>query len=74
MKLQITTKDVSIKDLVNGYKDNGDQGVIAFNGNLDIRPPYQRELVYNMAQMQNVLRSVIKGVRSALTASWKISQ
>ena len=61
MKLQITTKDVSIKDLVHGYKDSGEEGVVAYDGNLDIRPPYQRELVYSMEQMQNVIRSVIKG-------------
>jgi hypothetical protein len=33
--------------LTNGYQDNEENGVIGFGGKLDIRPPYQREFVYD---------------------------
>lgn len=52
---------VSVKDLVNGYIDNTDEGVKGYNGNLDIRPAYQREFVYNDKQRNEVINTVNKG-------------
>jgi len=34
------------RKLTAGYKDNAKNGVIGYDGKLDIRPPYQREFVY----------------------------
>jgi len=31
-----------VRDLVAGYQDDGDGGVVGYGGKLDIRPPYQR--------------------------------
>lgn len=50
-----------IRDLFDGYKDSGEQGVVAWGGNLDIRPPYQREFVYNPAQEEAVIHTVLSG-------------
>ena len=36
----------TISNIVNGYKDNEESGVIAFDGKLNVRPTYQREFVY----------------------------
>ena len=45
--MKIDLKNISIKDLTNGFKDNLEAGVIGYGGKLDIRPPYQREFVYS---------------------------
>ena len=44
--MNIELKEISVRDLTNGYKDNAEDGVIGYQGKLDIRPPYQREFVY----------------------------
>jgi len=36
--------EVTVRDIVRGYVNNDEQGVRGFDGRLDIRPPYQRDL------------------------------
>ncbi len=50
--------DLSIKDLIDGYSDNQENGVFGYKGKLNIRPAYQREFVYNEQQQCDVIRSV----------------
>ena len=45
--MKITLHTIKVRDLVNGYADNDENGVIGYGGKLDIRPPYQREFCYN---------------------------
>lgn len=59
MKIQYTT--ISVRDLVAGYEDKGDDGVFGYSGQLDIRPPYQREFVYKDKQREAVIDTVTKG-------------
>ena len=40
--MKIELHEIKVRDLVKGYKDSGDEGVVAYDGNLDVRPPYQR--------------------------------
>lgn len=40
----------TISHIVNGYKDNEESGVIAFDGKLNVRPAYQREFVYKKVE------------------------
>src|SRR5699024_10348803 len=47
-------------DLVAGYSDDGEQGVRGFNGKLDIRPPYQREFVYDDDKRDAVMDTLTK--------------
>jgi hypothetical protein len=47
-----------VKDLVNGYVNNQEEGVIGYGGMLNIRPPYQREFVYKEAQRDAVITTV----------------
>ncbi len=42
-------------ELVEGYFDNREGGVVGYNGRLDIRPPYQREFVYDDQQRKAVI-------------------
>ena len=60
-KMQIERKEVTIRDLANGYKDSGDLGVVGYDGKLNIRPAYQREFVYGEKEQKAVIASVMKG-------------
>lgn len=59
MKIQLTP--IKIRDLVDGYQDLGEDGVIGYHGRLDIRPAYQREFVYDVKQQTAVIDTVMKG-------------
>jgi hypothetical protein len=59
--MQIDRKQIKIRDLVEGYQDKGLDGVVAYAGQLDVRPPYQREYIYGDKQRDEVIRSVMKG-------------
>ncbi len=59
--MQIKLKEITIRELVKGYQDNDENGVIGYSGKLDIRPPYQREFIYKYAQRDAVIDTVNKG-------------
>ena len=46
--MKIELHEILVRDLVEGYKDNKEEGVVWYNGRLNIRPPYQREFVYKI--------------------------
>ena len=58
--MNIELKEMSVRDLTNGYKDNAEDGVIGYQGKLDIRPPYQREFVYGDKERNAVINTVQK--------------
>ncbi len=58
--MNIELKEISVKELSNGYKDNNENGVVGFSGKLDIRPPYQREFIYKDKQRDAVINTVTK--------------
>ena len=58
MKIQL--KEVTVRELTTGYMDNAEAGVVGYGGRLDIRPPYQREFVYNEKQRNAVIDTVFK--------------
>ena len=45
--MKIELKQITIGEVVKGYQDNLEAGVVGYDSKLDIRPPYQREFVYN---------------------------
>lgn len=53
--------EVTIGEVVKGYVNNEEQGVRGYNGQLDIRPPYQREFIYNEKEQQAVIHTVLQG-------------
>jgi len=59
--MQIKLEKIKVRDLVKGYKNNQEEGVIGYNGLLDIRPPYQREFVYKDKQRDEVINTILKG-------------
>lgn len=59
--MKIELQEISIRDLVNGFADNGEDGVVAYSGRLDVRPRYQREFIYSEKQQQAVIDTVSRG-------------
>lgn len=53
--MKIELKEVTVRELANGYQDNDEAGVVGFSGKLDIRPPYQREFIYKDKQRDAVI-------------------
>ena len=53
--------EVTVGEIVKGYVNNDELGVRGYNGRLDIRPPYQREFIYNEKEQQAVITTVLNG-------------
>lgn len=45
--MRIQLHEISIREVAEGYSDNGHAGVCGYAGRLDIRPLNQGEFVYN---------------------------
>jgi hypothetical protein len=58
--MKIELKEITVRDLTNGYEDNQENGVISYGGKLDIRPPYQREFIYKDKQREAVIDTITK--------------
>jgi hypothetical protein len=58
--MKIELKEISVRELSDGYKDNNDDGVVGYDGKLDIRPPYQREFVYDEKERNAVMNTLQK--------------
>lgn len=59
--MNIELKHIPIRALVEGYVDNQEAGVVGYGGKLNIRPPFQREFVYNDKQREAVIDTVTRG-------------
>lgn len=59
MKIQL--HNIPVREVITGYKDSSEEGVVAYNGRLDIRPKYQREFVYNGKQRDAVIETINNG-------------
>lgn len=58
--MKITLKSIPIQDLVQGYKNSDEEGVVGYFGKLNIRPKYQREFVYKDEQKKAVVDTIFK--------------
>lgn len=58
--MEVKLKDITVKELVEGYSDDGEGGVVGYGGKLDIRPPYQREFIYKDKQRDDVINTITK--------------
>ena len=59
--MTINQISVTIGEITKGYINNDEQGVRGYDGLLDIRPPYQREFIYNEKEQQAVIATVLNG-------------
>lgn len=58
MKIQL--KEITIREVKNGYVNDNEEGVVGYDGKLNIRPKYQREFVYKDKQRDAVIETVRK--------------
>ena len=59
--MKIFQKNIKVQEIFDSFIDNGDDGVFAYGGKLAVRPPYQREFVYDIEQSEAVIQTVLKG-------------
>ena len=57
--MTIEKKEITVREIVDGYVNNDEQGVRGYGGLLDIRPPYQREFIYNEKEERAVITTVL---------------
>ena len=58
--MKIELKEILVRELVEGYVNSDEEGVVSFSGALNIRPKYQREFVYKDAQRNTVIDTIRK--------------
>lgn len=58
--MEIDLHKVTVRDLTEGYQDNDEAGVVGYSGELDIRPPYQREFIYKDKQRDAVVDTILR--------------
>jgi hypothetical protein len=56
--MKIELRKISVRKVIDGYKDSAEEGVVAYGGKLDIRPKYQREFVYKEKQRNAVIGTI----------------
>lgn len=56
--MDIQLHEVTVRELYQGYTDNNEEGVVGYDGRLNIRPKYQREFVYNPKQRDAVINTI----------------
>ena len=59
--MEIKLHQIKVRDLVKDYRDSAEEGVRAYGGRLDVRPPYQREFVYKEKQRDAVIETLTQG-------------
>lgn len=62
--MNIKLNPITVRDIIEKYKDNAEEGVVGYGGKLNIRPAYQREFVYKNEQRNEVIRTVMRGYPS----------
>lgn len=58
--MKIELHKITVQQLTDGFLDSAEQGVVAYGGKLDVRPPYQREFIYKDKQRDAVMHTVRK--------------
>lgn len=58
--MKIELREISVREVVQGYINNQEDGVVGYSGKLNIRPKYQREFVYRDKQRDSVIETVRK--------------
>ena len=59
--MDIELLKITIRELTEGYYDDDEAGVRGYGGKLDIRPPYQREFIYDDKKRDAVITTIEKG-------------
>lgn len=58
--MEIRLEEKTVGEIYDGYLDSAENGVVAFGGKLNVRPPFQREFVYSGKQREAVIDTIQK--------------
>ena len=58
--MRIKLHEIHVSEVVDGYLDSAENGVVGYGGRLNIRPAFQREFIYKAKQRDEVIRTVQK--------------
>ena len=58
--MKIELREITIRDVAEGYVDHAEEGVTGYGGKLNIRPKYQREFVYDEKKRNAVIDTIQK--------------
>lgn len=58
--MKIELHEITVREVAENYVDNAEEGVIGYNGRLNIRPKYQREFVYDDKKRDAVIDTITK--------------
>jgi len=56
--MKIELHKIPVREVIVGYKDSAEEGVVAYRGKLNIRPKYQREFIYTGKQRDAVIKTI----------------
>jgi len=62
--MEIELRPITVREVVENFVDNAEEGVVGYGGKLNIRPAYQREFVYRDEQRSEVIRTIMRGYPS----------
>lgn len=60
--MKLEERKIKVEEIVKGYTDDNENGCTAMDGNLIIRPEYQREFVYDDKRRDLVIQTVSKNL------------
>ncbi|HOE69700.1 MAG TPA: DUF262 domain-containing protein [Brevefilum sp.] len=60
--MKVELHELTIREVTENYVDNAEEGVLGYNGRLNIRPKYQREFVYDDKKRNAVIDSIQKSL------------
>lgn len=58
--MKIKMHEIPVREIVDGYIDSAEGGVVGYGGKLNIRPAFQREFIYRDKQREEVIRTIQK--------------
>lgn len=58
--MKIKLHEIPVREVVAGYVDSAEDGVVGYDGRLNIRPAFQREFIYKDKQRDEVINTVQK--------------
>lgn len=58
--MKINLHEIPVREVVNGYVDSAENGVVGYGGRLNIRPAFQREFIYKDKQRDEVINTIQK--------------
>lgn len=59
--MKIELHEITVGEVAHGYVDSAEEGVVGYGGQLNIRPKYQREFVYDSKKREAVIETINKG-------------